>query len=248
MQRFINEERFLQVCKDYEISGLFANHLRQLFQYKVVLVCDDSSSMKNMTNYGERRWDELCRFVQTVFSVTECIENSPLDVYFLNRASILGVQQLAQIHAAFVNPPSGWTPLVPVLRTALAQPYCPSYTRGRIFIICTDGEPTDEYNRGNTRQLYQLLEQGRRANDYVTFLACTDDDNSIDYLNRWDVQLKRCDVVDDFTNERREILWAQGRNFAFSYGDYVVKTLMGSAIPALDKLDEVVYDCRCTIS
>jgi len=243
-QRFLNENKFLTVCRQYEIHGLFAQYLRTLINYKVVLIADDSGSMRTQTNYGERRWDELCRFVTTVFSVTEAIENSPLDVHFLNRGSIVGVQQLAQITQAFVQPPEGWTPLVPVLRHVLQQSYDETYI-GRIIIICTDGEPTDEHNRCNPTQLYQVLQQERRATDYVTFLACTDDDAAIEYLNRWDVLLPRLDVVDDYQNEKREVLRAQGHHFSFTFGEYVVKILLGSVIPALDRLDEgVSVDCQ----
>ena len=236
-QRFINDYKFSEICRHYEISGLFAAHLRSLIQYKVVIIADDSGSMNTPTNYGEPRWAELCRFVQTVFSVTEMIENSPLDVYFLNRPSIVGVQQLAQITEAFTSKPQGGTPIVPILRHVLAQPYDSSYT-GRIIILCTDGEPTDERNKVNIGQLKDVLRHERKTTDYVTFLACTDDDDAIGYLNRWDVELPRVDVIDDYPSEKKEIQRAQGRHFSFTFGEYVAKTLMGSVTPSLDRLDE----------
>ncbi len=252
MHRYLNQQKLDEICRHYEISGQFAHYLRTvLINYKLVLVCDDSSSMNQPTNYHEPRWAELCRFVTTVFSVTECIEQSPLDVYFLNRPSVLSVQQLQQITAAFEARPHGWTPIVPVLRHALAQPCDESY-RGRIIVLCTDGEPTNEKNHADTAQLRRLLMEGRRATDFVTVLACTDDDDAIGYLNRWDVEIPRLDVVDDYTNERKEVQRAQGRQFAFTFGDYVVKILLGAVVPALDKLDEVQYgdvDCRgCVVS
>lgn len=245
--RYINGHKFDQICQHYEISGAFVDHLRTLVNYKVVIIADDSGSMNTKTNYGERRWDELCRFIQTVFSVTEMIENSPLDVYFLNRPSILNVQQLQQITDSFTLPPKGTTPIVPILRHALSQYYDESY-RGRIIIICTDGEPTDENNKVNTSQLYNVLTCERKYNDYVSFLACTDDDDAVDYLNHWDRVIPRVDVMDDYHNEKKEVLRAQGRHFSFTFGEYVVKTLMGAVIPALDRLDESPYgvdaDCR----
>jgi len=57
--------------------------------------------------------------------------------------------------------------------------------------------------------------------------------------------------MDDYLNEKNEVLAAQGRSFSFIFGDYVVKTLMGSVVPELDKLDEKRYierdDCICTL-
>ncbi len=244
-QRHLDEERFQYVCQHYEIKNLFAHCLRtELCKYKVVLICDDSGSMNQLTDYREPRWNELCRFVTTVFTVTECVENSPLDVHFLNRGGIMGVQRLEQISQAFAAPPNGPTPIVPVFRAALRRPYDSSY-QGRIFIICTDGEPTDQGNHVNTEQLRQVLLKERAHNDYVTFLACTDDDDAIGYLNRWDKQIPRLDVVDDYANEKKEVQYAQGRHFAFTPGDYVVKILLGSVVPALDKLDEYP-DVDCT--
>ncbi len=247
-ERYINSQRFDQVCQHYEIKGVFADYLRTLVRYKVVIIADDSGSMNSPTIYGGTRWGELCHFIQTVFSLTEMIENSPLDVYFLNRPSVLNVLQLHQITDAFTLPPQGPTPIVPVLKHVLAEPYDESYM-GRIIVICTDGEPTDEHKRVNTEQLRRVLLSGRRQNDYVSFLACTDDDAAIGYLNRWDVEIPRVDVMDDYLNEKKEVLRAQGRQFSFTFGEYVVKTLLGAVVPALDKLDELPYgvDVDCAV-
>ena len=73
---------------------------------------------------------------------------------------------------------------------------------------------------------------------FTTVVVCTDDDESVEYLNKWDRQLPNLDVVDDFRNERRQIQKVNGRNFRFSFGDYVVKSLIGSIDPELDRLDE----------
>ena len=121
--------------------------------------------------------------------------------------------------------------------------------QGRIIIIATDGEPTDENNAVNINQLKNVLDKDRSPSDYVTFLACTDDDDAICYLNKWDKQMVHVDVIDDYYNEKREVLRAQGKNFSFTYGDYVVKTMLGAVISQLDKLDESSYvdDCVCVI-
>ena len=60
----------------------------------------------------------------------------------------------------------------------------------------------------------------------------------MEYLNNWDRTIPRLDVIDDFRNEKLEILRAQGSNFKFSFGDYIVKSLIGSIDPEMDGLDE----------
>jgi len=63
------------------------------------------------------------------------------------------------------------------------------------------------------------------------------------YLNNWDRTIPRLDVVDDFRNEKLEILSAQGSRFKFSFGDYIVKSLIGSIDPEIDDLDEAYCCC-----
>ncbi len=82
---------------------------------------------------------------------------------------------------------------------------------------------------------------------YTTILACTDEENSMEYLNNWDKYIQKLDVVDDFRTERKEVLRAKGINFNFSYGDYVAKCLVGSTDPTVDNLiDETNKNC-CNI-
>ena len=64
---------------------------------------------------------------------------------------------------------------------------------------------------------------------YITFLACTDDLASVNYLSHWDKSMPNLDVIDDYRSERAEILRTRGANFPFSYGDYIVKALLGSS-------------------
>ena len=49
--------------------------------------------------------------------------------------------------------------------------------------------------------------------------VCLDDNDCIGYLNHWDKKLPNLDVVDDYRNEKREILARQGKQFPFSFGD-----------------------------
>jgi hypothetical protein len=63
--------------------------------------------------------------------------------------------------------------------------------------------------------------------------------SSMEYLNEIDRIVPSVDVNDDYLSEKKEVQAAQGANYAFSFGDYVVKTLLGPIDPAFDNLDEV---------
>ncbi len=78
--------------------------------------------------------------------------------------------------------------------------------------------------------------------------TCTDDEDSVSYLNRWDRDIKNLDVIDDYNSERKEIRRKKGSNYRFSYGDYVVKSLIGSIDPKLDKSDEKSEKDGCVLS
>lgn len=111
-----------------------------------------------------------------------------------------------------------------------------------LIIIATDGEPTDDYGKVAIKQLKECLLK-RNPNIFTTIVVCTDDEESVSYLNKWDVKIPKLDVVDDFRNERLEIRRAKGVTYPFSFGDYVVKSLIGSIDPTLDKLDEQTKCC-----
>ena len=237
--RYINEAELNDICAYHEINPMFLNYLIKMVNYKIVIIGDDSGSMNRLTNLGDTRWDELCKFIHTVFSLTKFVENNPIDIYFLNRPSILNVKRMEDISMAFENRPKGYTPIVPVLKNILNQPL--GDYEGRIIIIATDGEPTDEYNKVNIEQLKNTLTFERSGADYITFLACTDDKDCLKYLNKWDKEIINVDVVDDFISEREEVLLAQGEDFRFTYADYVVKIVMGCVIHELDILDENLH-------
>ncbi len=81
---------------------------------------------------------------------------------------------------------------------------------------------------------------------FTTIVACTDDEESVGYLNKWDRVLKNLDVIDDFRSEREEIKRRKGSEVRFSFGDYVVKSLIGSIDQSMDGMDEKKSYC-CNI-
>ncbi|CAF4534033.1 unnamed protein product [Rotaria socialis] len=86
----------------------------------------------------------------------------------------------------------------------------------------------------------RVLKYERKEADriLITFCACTDDDQAVGYLNRWDETIPYLDVCDDYRSERKEAWRVQGRQFPFSFGDYVVKILLSSIDRYFDSLDQ----------
>ena len=186
------------------------------------------------------RWDELRSIVQIVMEIGTIFDSNGVDVHFLNRPPVLNVTDPRQVVEAFSQRPQGFTPLTPALRQIFqSEASKPNSDKRLLVFVATDGAPTDNQGNIDIHSLENLMRNERRSNTtYVTFLACTDDQSSVDYLSQWDRTMINVDVIDDYKSEREEVHRTQGYNYPFSFGDYVVKALIGAVDPQMDALDE----------
>ena len=252
---------FRSVIAKYEINQVFADKLQMLNGFKICFIFDDSGSMNtalqdsplNQPNQMKAtRWDELKYFANISLEIASLFDPQGCDVFFLNRPPARGItlQTLPDFLNSFARTkPSGYTPLAQTLTQVLNEnANIVRAEKKLLIVIVTDGEPTDQSGNVNINQFKQCL-QSRNPIDriFVNIVACTDDDSSMDYLNKWDREIKHLDVVDDFRSEREEVRKAKGPSFRFSYGDYVVKSLVGSVDPELDNFDERVVNDGCCI-
>lgn len=240
--------QFDEMIRKYEISGRFASQLRQLDGFKVVVICDDSGSMDSTVTTPDTsdyrtlqtRFQELKGTVSIVVEIASLVCSDGIDVYFLNRPPVLNVTNVAMLNDSFVPRPSGYTPIYKALKKVFDLNRSLLAEKKLLVVLATDGEPTDDF--GNTdhqkKLIYDLL-MTRHEKIFVSILACTDDDDCIEYLNEWDNKIPRLDVVDDFHSEKKKILSVQGPSFSFSRGDYVLKAVLGSSVNAIDTLDEI---------
>ena len=66
--------------------------------------------------------------------------------------------------------------------------------RKLLIILCTDGSPTDSNGSNDVPRFTQLL-TNRPPIVFTNIICCTDDDESVCYLNKLDHQLPRLDVI-----------------------------------------------------
>lgn len=134
-----------------------------------------------------------------------------LDLYFLNRATMHHVTSSQQLNEVFSHSATGLTPITPVLKHVLQEKKAVALEKNMLVIIATDGAPTNPAGEIDTAALKHVLVSERNIEKvFVTFLACTDDDSTIGYLNEWDNKIPHLDVCDDYHSERAEVLKAQG--------------------------------------
>lgn len=236
--RTIEQKRQMldQLASDHDINPSFKDKLWQINETHIILLCDDSGSMNaQVDGQTKTRWDELKKAVTEILDIALIFDPIGMDIHFLNRAPQLTVKFSEQIAKSFRESPNGGTPLVTKL-TTLEQMYR-GMPYNKLLIIATDGEPSDDQSPdyANLKQcMARLIQQGY----HIGFLICTDNDSQVRYINDIDRQYQQVDVTDDYNTELREIRRAQGRNFKFSYGDYIVKLLVGSIDQTMDQLDE----------
>ena len=249
------EQKFKSIIQKYEINTYFSQKLQILNSYKIVFVFDDSGSMNtilqdsplyNKTSaslINATRWDELKYFANISIEIASLFNTNGCDVYFLNRfhlSPIKNIKDSIKLNQYFQDKPKGFTPLAQVFRRVLTDNVLGE--KKLLIIIATDGEPTDMNGQVNISEFKKCLKE-KPKHVHTTIVACTDDDTSVSYLNKWDRKISNLDVVDDYRSERNEVLKASGKNYSFSFGDYVVKSLIGSINPKLDVLDEKKNPC-----
>ncbi|CAF1260538.1 unnamed protein product [Rotaria magnacalcarata] len=246
-------QKFAEIAARYEISNESASRLWQLEGYEIVFLCDDSGSMgtavgdtDNAFAEHSTRWDELKQIVSTTVDISSVLDPDGLDIYFLNRPPMLRVKHSSELIPTFDSPPKGLTPITRVLRQILQAKQNEILERKLLIIIATDGQPTDDYGKTDIGTLERVLKYERKAADriLITFCACTDDDQAVGYLNRWDETIPYLDVCDDYRSERKEAWRVQGRQVPFSFGDYVVKILLSSIDRYFDNLDQKLIDSQ----
>jgi hypothetical protein len=228
-------QKFKGNCIDFEISNYFAAKLRQLEGYEIVLILDDSSSMGDPLKTGGTRWDEQKKTAKIIIDIASTMDPNGIDIYFLNRGYKSNVTDYDQVENLFKHGPSGGTPLCTVFRKALTSRQHMASEKKFLYIIGTDGTPSEGVD-----VLEKILREERVPlnNIYTTFVACTDIQSDVEHLNGWDINIPHVDVVDDYQSEKKEVIAVKGPKYPFSFGDYVVKSLIGSIDPEFDNLDE----------
>jgi hypothetical protein len=239
-------DKLQEIIQKYEISQLFSDKLNILSSFRITFIFDDSGSMQTQLNesplnhglYKATRWDELQHFAKISIEIANVFNASGVDVHFLNRPYVKNVKSINDLRNSFEKQPNGYTPLTQVLNDVLVNYRNLEDKTNLLIIIVTDGEPTTSTGQVDINGFKQCLKQ-RDSSTYTTIISCTDQDHTMEYLNNWDKTIPRLDVVDDFRSEKQEIMRAQGSKFQFSFGDYIIKSLIGSIDPEMDRLDEL---------
>ena len=160
-----------QLAQQHEIRSDWIVRLRQLENFCITILCDDSGSMATLTSSGgssannpyarqTTRWSELCASVSILVQLITALDPSGCcDIYFLNRPPMLGVSDAAQVQVAFARPPQGFTPLTRTLMQIVHDKAQVLAERKLLLVIATDGQPTDDGGNVRIPEFLQALMQ-----------------------------------------------------------------------------------------
>jgi hypothetical protein len=235
------------IMKKYNVNPDIVQKIETLYEYKTIYILDDSTSMNNILQDSPlntpdnkvRRWDELLYFSGVSIEIANMFnQNKSTDIYFLNREPILNVTDVGEfVDKLKLIKPRGYTPLNRTLETCIDNNADVIRHRKLLIKIITDGEPTNDVGQAAVETFYNTLKNKNHDKIFITMVACTDDKNSISYMSEWDQNVKNLDIVDDYRTVKQQIMKSKGAKYQFSYGDYVVKTFVGSFDNEMDEID-----------
>ena len=225
----IDTSILLDVMKKNNIGPEYLEELMKLTYYDIVILCDDSTSMNRLDGEGGKsRWEELKNSVSTVVDIATALDDDGIEVEFFHRDGAKNVKQLDQVTHLFHDAPLRGQP------TPLTK-----RTKHLLLIIATDGLPSDGRGYATEKALAdfkELLENKNHSQAFISFLACTNNEAEIGYLNKMDRSIPGIDVIDDYRSEMEEVREKQGPDYIYSYGDHKARLLIGP-ISHYDLLD-----------
>jgi len=254
-QRQIQDELVTQFFTKYDISRTFQEDIDEIKKYDIIVIADDSGSMKEPSRYlsfdsncivNGTRWNELKETVAIVTELAVLLDDDGIDIRFLNDSTYYSnITTPQQVMSLFNRQPQGRTPLTRVLSEVMN--YESLSGKPRLILIITDGEPNNDSGYNDCDNFYRLLKNRNAKNNRISILACTTSDNQMDWLNKIDKDAQHVDVIDDYLSERDQILAVQGKSFSYSHGDHIVKMLLGPILQKYDDLDEKKFNSTgCT--
>lgn len=232
--------RLGELARRHELSGGAVCKLRQLEDYDIVVVADDSGSMKNKAHAIPKddpfalvptRWEELRLRVSDIIEFATALDKDGIDIYFLNRGRYCNITTPEQARELFREEPGGSTPLLKTYQQVMSDKLTNKETKA-LILIATDGEP--DYKDAFINCLENRKEPHRCP---TSIMACTDNENEVGWLNQLDGRAPYMDVLDDYESEKAEVMAAQNNRIRFTKGDYIAKTLLGPIDEIYGNLD-----------
>lgn len=244
----------------YEINPRYASMLQKITNYSTIIICDDSGSMNEIadpdTGSTLTRWDELKKAMEIIVEA-HAVFGIACDIYFINRGYVRNVQQFSQLQPYLVERPHGGTHLLNILEIISTNHVGVDMGKPLILHLLTDGHPTNAAGQEDIAGFANWLQNRPLPKKFpVSIVMCTDDEEierayrALEYNPRsaFSQGIVGVDVSEDYRGESRDVKSTRGKSYRFSFGDYIVKVLVGSIDPTVHVIDlPAGGGCACTI-
>lgn len=228
---FLGHNDLISMMERYEISWRFRQILSDLCDFEIAVVIDDSGSMKtNLLNSQRSRWDVIRLMTNICIEIGRIFVRRGVDMYFLNKVPILQVKDLETADQIMNRAPSGYTPLVPVLKYIFNLPPTRiGHDKKQLVIILTDGAPTDQNNRENLHEFEDLMRNEREPRTtFVNVLVCNENHDYANILRSWTQTMNNFAVMDHYEDEINWVRAEHGPHCRLSFGAFMAKMMTGA--------------------
>jgi len=244
--------KFRSFAKKYNIPEEFIHHYRKLRNTKIVIVADDSNSMRADAYSGDfltadekkfqtvipTRFDELKMMTRMILEFAGILSNQGVDVRFLNRGQKWGVRQMEELESILKiqSNENCLTPIVQTLEKLIDDERRQNtLTEGNLLLyIITDGLNTNQNGEKDVKQMDNCIQQIMQyENVYITFVATCDNEDLLQNMDKYSQMYSRVGVVDQWRVEQKEQAEKHGKEpeFSFTLGDLLTKLALVSLIP-----------------
>lgn len=250
----------------YEIPVGMINKLMALQLYNLKFIIDDSGSMEvstdSMLNEASEhvlrglvpcdrtpmtRWQEAETRLHTMMDILAFIPTKSIEIRFMNSENRIHLQragksindfqtlahtEIAQTFASIT--PNNGTPTLCSLVESLSAAEASSDPT--LHYLCTDGVPTD----CEVQHVFDfVVNRENPERNPITFLSCTDVDEEVEWMKQVEEIAPFCSELDDFRDEKAEVLHDQGEGFPYTKGYWLISQLVSVINPHdLDAIDE----------
>eukprot|EP00919_Chromeraceae_sp_WS-2016_P031034 GHVR01073360.1.p1 GENE.GHVR01073360.1~~GHVR01073360.1.p1 ORF type:complete len:244 (+),score=45.23 GHVR01073360.1:46-777(+) len=214
----------------------------------IVVIADDSGSMKLSAGNKKSRWEELQQTLESLLHVLLAVDHkNGFHLCLLNKPKFVNFMNIDQVNNLFdTTKPHNGTPLMAALESVFRGDWNPGTPYDDVIVIVmTDGVPSD-----CTMSDLEKVIRKRPSNYYMSFLMCTNEDAIVDMYNKLIDPIPGCDITDDFHSEAKQCENKRGKKL--SYNEWIVKCVLGGKFSKYDKKDEKKKDDKantpcCTI-
>jgi hypothetical protein len=250
----------------YEVPVGLIDKLMMLQYYQLKFIIDDSGSMNAKTDsfmndasehvlrgqprsssVAMTRWQEAETRMHNLIDILAYIPTKGIEIRFMNAPNVIQLQRAGKTVDDFRSEGHGqivqaFTTIAVRYKTPTLRVLTQSFqaaatgTDPCMHYLLTDGVPSDAV----VQQVSDLIvmRQNPEANP-VTLISCTNEDEEVSWMKEVEEKAPFCSELDDFHDEREEVLKDQGCAFPYTKGYWLISQLIASINPHdLDAIDE----------